>query len=619
MSKSIVLVRNAGEQFPEQYLNTVKAAYPKGWLSLAYADEGSLQVQREDNNSEGLSVEDILQMSEAIKDKRMVLALGDPTHPDNILPFFLLPETDDKKDLLIAYLIGEWPRFNIEGSQLSAAFYAANKYLTPKVNAMFNGMHGVDTLSIKSLMGALQHPITETDFSLFTGNDQLILFGANDELLLLSPSKEVDRFPWGWTTNALTYTEGLITKEAPETPKDRIARIMGKTPNPSNPEGFKITSEKSEDGTEIAVAEEVPITPAEDTEKTATPVVIKGSSATPAATPTTKTVKSVKKVVLTNDGPAVLKPLKNDQENGNPNSITSETDNNSNKSETDIIETKEAKEIKEIKEISPNTTPSENSNVSNTNTNKKPKYLPTRAELDLALKYDFEYDEVKQAFFLSKAIKGRKAKRSKYEGFLGVCPNNYSSRPGVRPPRSGLLTKVKTFTEAATVLSQRASMKDTVAHNIPTPPSANTPVVLNKTPPTVEETKKIDEIKKEREIGILSQDKWEALKRMYSSGMITKQVDQSSHEFALNPDKWFEKEARVPGFCQKMGIGLQDTLTWTRSWMTTIGTFDPLALALYCCDLRNLLLTRAESEEVRKALEPNFQDKQRIAKIGGKK
>ena len=556
MSKSIVLARNPGEIVPEQFLSIVRSAFPRGWLSIAYTDAGAVQVSVE-KDAKDVSVQDLMDLSETVKDKKLLIAFGDPCHEDSIQPMFLLSK--DNQDLLVAYLIGEWERFKELGSNLPASFYATNKYLHPKMNQLFKGVgENIDTLT-----EAMSHELFGMEMDAFAKDQEaLVFFASNDQVKVLSPAKELAQFPWGWTTDALGYSEGMFPPKE-ETAKSKIAKILGKKASgPTSPvpqktgEDLQVDVSVSPDGTQIASAE-VPII-----KNSAVQGAVKGTSSTPKGT----------KTVLTGDGERTSLQTTREMDNSiSPEGVKSNTtiETNSSTSENELIETNKDPSLTGTKD---------------TKDNKKPKYTPSLEELNKAERCGFYFDKDKEVFFPNTSIKGRKNLRRAYEQFLGAAPESgVRARIGVRPPQKTITKVVRGLTEAM------QHVKDTAAHILPTP--TTTSKVAE--PPAPAPQEKVSETPvapvEKPYVAALAQDKWDALRRMSASGMVTKMLGQSSKEFTDDPEKWHEKENRLPGFCSKMGIGLQDTFTWPTEYLESIGRTNPRALALYARDLRNAL------------------------------
>lgn len=560
MSKSIVLARNPGEIVPEQFLSIVRSAFPRGWLSIAYTDAGAVQVQVE-KNAENVSVQDLKDLSETVKDKKLLIAFGDPCHEDGIQPMFLLAK--DNQDLLVAYLLGEWERFKELGSNLPAPFYATNKYLHPKMNQLFKGVgENIDTLT-----EAMSHELFGMEMDAFAKDQEaLVFFAANDQVKVLSPTRELAQFPWGWTTDALGYSEGMFPPKE-ETAKSKIAKILGKKASgPTSPvpqktgEDLQVDVSVSPDATQSA-STEVPII-----KNSVVQGAVKGTSSTPKGT----------KTVLTGDGERTSLQTTREMDNSITNTNTAIKENNSSSSESEIIDNKGGTKNNGIIET--------NSNSSLIETNRVPKYTPSLEELNKAERCGFYFDKDKEVFFPNTSIKGRKNLRRAYEQFLGAAPESgVRARIGVRPPQKTITKVVRGLTEAM------QHVKDTAAHILPAPTTVSKVVE----PPAPKPQEKVSETPvapvEKPYVAALAQDKWDALRRMSASGMVTKMLGQSSKEFTDNPEKWHEKENRLPGFCSKMGIGLQDTFTWPTEYLESIGRTNPRALALYARDLRNAL------------------------------
>ena len=568
MSKSIVLARNPGEIVPEQFLSIVRSAFPRGWLSIAYTDAGAVQVSVE-KDAKDVSVQDLMDLSETVKDKKLLIAFGDPCHEDGIQPTFLLSK--DNQDLLVAYLVGEWEQFKEIGSNLHASFYANNKYLHPKMVQLFKGVgENLDTLT-----DAMSHELFGMEMNAFAKDQEaLVFFAANDQVKVLSPTKELAQFPWGWTTDALGYSEGMFPPKE-ETAKSKIAKILGKKASgPTSPipqktvEDLQVDVSISSDGTQIASAE-VPII-----KNSVVQGAVKGTSSTPKGTKTVLTGDGERTSLQTTRGMdnSISNTTIKDINSSNPKDAKhpeASIETNSSTSENEIIETNKDPSLTGTKD---------------TKDNKKPKYTPSLEELNKAERCGFYFDKDKEVFFPNTSIKGRKNLRRAYEQFLGTAPESgVRARIGVRPPQKTITKVVRGLTEAM------QHVKDTAAHILPTP---TTPSKVAE-PPAPAPQEKVSETPvapaERTYVAAIAQDKWDALRRMSASGMVTKMLGQSSKEFTDDPEKWHEKENRLPGFCSKMGIGLQDTFTWPTEYLESIGRTNPRALALYARDLRNAL------------------------------
>ena len=258
MSKlaTLLVTRNKDCAIPTLLFERALEAGYNGWMTHAACVDGEIDISAI-MKPEKFSAEDLDNIQTELLASPSVFLFGRNADDieDNIQPYILW-ERDDKVKV-IAYLLGEYPQFADEKSQISSGFRAFHNYLYTKLERLIQ----ISNNDTKLFKHVLQQPDVTMELGTFAGGGErssLVLFDDIGSLSLFGKKNEgkLTYYQWGFVSpnDDLKYSE----QSYPEpTDKEKVGTRVAKFLN-RKPPGTKAAGE------EKPIIENSPPPPAEE-------------------------------------------------------------------------------------------------------------------------------------------------------------------------------------------------------------------------------------------------------------------------------------------------------------------------------------------------------------------
>ncbi len=230
MSQTGAIVRRyAGQSIPADYLELVLRNNSKGWGAAIVAD-GEIMT----NKGDTLDVAFIQETVKSFEKTDITFYFADAQsalNEDDLSPYVLL--TKDDKPQLVAFVDANLPSFVEAKSSHPAEFFFVNKWLTPKLQDIY------DMGELELVMKYVKKEGFKKELMLnVTSRGAITLVAATGETLSFAEGDTSKEFPWGWVSNHYGYGQAPKQTAAPKPEKKTMfpskSTVREKAPVPAS-------------------------------------------------------------------------------------------------------------------------------------------------------------------------------------------------------------------------------------------------------------------------------------------------------------------------------------------------------------------------------------------------
>lgn len=239
-----VLRKSVGHVVAPAFLHKAKAKYPS-CFGIAGVDGGELII----DVGRAIEVTDIEAAMEACKDRQMFISMGHYPKDfldDSVQPFSMIRSAEGK-NLVAAFVMGDYPASDQPKSKHSDKFFFANQKLLPKLQELWE-LAGEDLAQF--FIFCKKSSLAKTVLGDSGGKGSVFLLGAHDSALLIGGTPSLEHsFPWGETSDLCGYAEGSekATEEKVEAKPEKKSFLDRMKGTPKAAEPAKIEEEEVEE------------------------------------------------------------------------------------------------------------------------------------------------------------------------------------------------------------------------------------------------------------------------------------------------------------------------------------------------------------------------------------
>lgn len=245
MRTGVIIVTNPGHVPAEGYIEQALANNPTCAGFVGYDEvTKKLVIERQDRPN----LKNLMDVFTACKDSRINVWLGKaPTGylADDIQPFVLVEDTDEKKTPLVACMLdGDWVTTAPAGSNHSDEFFTALQQLRPT----FSQLHRLTKGDVKAMMEEIKGEATTNNLlNTFINRGAIHLMFNDGQVVTVTKNELEKEFDWGYTSNHYMYSED----KKPEEKKNMFSSVLGGSALPKT-EPTLVVEPKKEDTPKVA-------------------------------------------------------------------------------------------------------------------------------------------------------------------------------------------------------------------------------------------------------------------------------------------------------------------------------------------------------------------------------